>query len=67
MRSGEAQRLEPLPLQHFLAYAEWFRRRFVPESDPNDVAGIAPADGGVRVTTRRATKCRRASPCSRSA
>ena len=51
VRSGEAERLEPLPLQHFLGYADWFQRRFVPESDPNDVAGIRLADGGVRVTT----------------
>jgi FAD-dependent urate hydroxylase len=51
VQSGEAERLEPLPLPHFLTYADWFQRQFVPESDPNDVAGIALADGGVRVTT----------------
>jgi FAD-dependent urate hydroxylase len=51
VRSGEAERLEPLPLQHFLRYADWFRRSFVPESDPSDVAEVALADGGVRVTT----------------
>ena len=51
VRSGEAERLEPLPLAHFLHYADWFRRTFVPESDPSDVASIALADGGVRVTT----------------
>jgi cation diffusion facilitator CzcD-associated flavoprotein CzcO len=51
VRSGEAERMEPLPLQHFLHYAEWFRRTFVPESDPHDVASVALADGGVRVTT----------------
>jgi hypothetical protein len=51
VRSGEAERLEPLPLQHFLRYADWFQRSFVPESDPNDVAEVALADGGVRVTT----------------
>ena len=51
VQSGEAERLEPLPLQHFLGYADWFQRRFVPESDPNDVAGIRLADGGVRVST----------------
>ena len=34
MQSGEAERLEPLPLQHFLSYADWFQRSFVPESDP---------------------------------
>ncbi len=51
VRSGEAERMEPLPLQHFLHYAEWFQRTFVPESDPHDVASVALADGGVRVTT----------------
>jgi cation diffusion facilitator CzcD-associated flavoprotein CzcO len=51
VQSGEAERLEPLPLQHFLRYADWFQRRFVPESDPRDVTSIAAADGGVRLTT----------------
>ena len=51
VQSGEAERLEPLPLTHFLSYADWFQRTFVPESDPSDVASIALADGGVRVTT----------------
>ncbi len=51
VQSGEAERLEPLPLQHFLRYADWFQRRFVPESDPRDVTGVALADGGVRLTT----------------
>jgi cation diffusion facilitator CzcD-associated flavoprotein CzcO len=51
VRSGEAERMEPLPLQHFLHYAEWFQRTFVPESDPHDVASVALADGGVRVKT----------------
>ena len=26
VRSGEGERIEPLPLQHFLRYAEWFQR-----------------------------------------
>ena len=52
VRSGEGERLEPLPLQHFLRYAEWFERTFVPESDPGDVGRIELADGGVRVTTQ---------------
>ena len=50
-RSGEGERVEPLPLQHFLRYAEWFHRSFVPQSDPADVARVDLADGGVRVTT----------------
>jgi FAD-dependent urate hydroxylase len=51
VRSGEGERIEPLPLQHFLAYAEWFHRSFVPQSNPADVAHVDLADGGVRVTT----------------
>jgi FAD-dependent urate hydroxylase len=51
-RSGDGERIEPLPLQQFLRYADWFRRKFVPELDPSDVTRIELADGGVRVTTR---------------
>jgi hypothetical protein len=51
VRSGAGERVEPLPLQHFLRYAEWFQQTFVPDSDPSDVDRIELADGGVRVTT----------------
>ena len=51
VRSGEGERVEPLPLQHFLRYADWFHRSFVPQSDPADVAQLELADGGVRLTT----------------
>jgi thioredoxin reductase len=51
VRSGQGERIEPLPLQHFLSYAEWFHRTFVPQSNPADVAQVDLADGGVRVTT----------------
>jgi len=44
-------RREPLPLQTFLAYGDWFRERFVRDADPNDVARIEPAPGGLRITT----------------
>ena len=50
-RSGDGERLEPLPLPHFLKYADWFRHSFVPESDEGDVSRIELADGGVRLTT----------------
>ena len=52
VRSGDGERLEPIPLQHFLRYADWFRRTFVAELDPTDVARIELADGGVRITTQ---------------
>ena len=51
VRSGEGERIEPLPLQHFLRYADWFRRSFVPDNDPADVTRVEIADGGVRITT----------------
>jgi hypothetical protein len=48
--TGE-RRQEPLPLQTFLRYAEWFRGRFVADHDPADVARVEPAAGGYRITT----------------
>jgi lysine/ornithine N-monooxygenase len=47
---GEA-RVEPIPLQTFLRYADWFRETFVPEADPSDVARIERANGRFRITT----------------
>jgi cation diffusion facilitator CzcD-associated flavoprotein CzcO len=51
VRSGDGERIEPVPLPEFLRYADWFRKTFVPELDTHDVATIELADGGVRVTT----------------
>ena len=48
--SGE-EREEPIPLQKFLRYAEWFRSTFVPEVDPADVAALERDGHGFRVTT----------------
>ena len=48
--TGEA-RVEPLPLQLFLRYADWFRERFVPGLAPHDVTAVARDDGGFRVAT----------------
>ena len=45
------ERVEPMPLQTFLRYADWFRSRFVPESDPADVARAERAGGGFELTT----------------
>jgi len=44
-------RQEPIPLQAFLRYAEWFRESFVPESDPARVAALERANGGYRLVT----------------
>jgi FAD-dependent urate hydroxylase len=44
-------REEPIPLQKFLRYADWFRQTFVPEGDPSDVAALERALDGYRLTT----------------
>lgn len=45
-------RSEPLPLQAFLRYGDWFRRTHVAGSDEHDVAAIEEAGRGrLRVTT----------------
>jgi lysine/ornithine N-monooxygenase len=49
--AGE-RREEPIPLQKFLRYADWFRSTFVRESDPADVVAVDRAGALLRVTTR---------------
>jgi lysine/ornithine N-monooxygenase len=44
-------REEPIPLQKFLRYADWFRQTYVPEGDPSDVAALERAPDGYRLTT----------------
>jgi FAD-dependent urate hydroxylase len=48
--TGEA-REEPIPLQKFLRYAEWFRTSFVGDLDTSDVASVDRANGTFRITT----------------
>ena len=50
-RSTGSPREEPLHLQTFLRYGEWFRRRFVEDADANDVACIESHRTGLHVTT----------------
>jgi pyruvate/2-oxoglutarate dehydrogenase complex dihydrolipoamide dehydrogenase (E3) component len=50
--STEEVRTEPIPLQFFLRYAEWFRSRYAGDVDTGDVAQIEPNGGGYRITTR---------------
>lgn len=45
------EREEPIPLQKFLRYADWFRHTFVPEGDPSDVAALERAADTYRLTT----------------
>jgi FAD-dependent urate hydroxylase len=40
----------------FLAYADWFRTRFVSDHDVDDVASVMPAHGGFRITTAAGTE-----------
>lgn len=53
-----AERQEPMPLPLFLGYADWFRERFVPESDPSDVAAVEREASGFRVTTAAGSEAR---------
>ena len=48
--TGE-EREEPIPLQKFLRYAEWFRQTFAPEGDPSDVVALEREGDGYRLTT----------------
>lgn len=50
-RATGTPRQEPLPLQTFLAYGDWFRERFVVDADPADVERIEPTGKRLRVTT----------------
>jgi cation diffusion facilitator CzcD-associated flavoprotein CzcO len=47
---GEA-RQNPIPLQTFLRYAEWFRGRFVRENDPSNVAELDRIGDVYRLST----------------
>jgi pyridine nucleotide-disulfide oxidoreductase len=42
---------EPIALESFLRYGDWFRERWVGDSDPADIELIEPAQEGYRLTT----------------
>ena len=50
--TGEA-REEPIPLQKFLHYADWFRSSFVGDLDDSDVASVVRRNGAFHLTTRQ--------------
>jgi NADPH-dependent 2,4-dienoyl-CoA reductase/sulfur reductase-like enzyme len=50
-REAGEPRQEPLPLDTFLRYGDWFRERFVADHAPAPVKRVEPAGRGVRVTT----------------
>jgi cation diffusion facilitator CzcD-associated flavoprotein CzcO len=50
-REAGEPRQNPIPLQTFLRYADWFRDRFVRENDPSNVAELDRAGGLYRLAT----------------
>jgi cation diffusion facilitator CzcD-associated flavoprotein CzcO len=51
--AGEAiSTMGPIPLQTFLAYAEWFRARYVPDLDPSDIETVRREKRTFVLTTR---------------
>jgi cation diffusion facilitator CzcD-associated flavoprotein CzcO len=50
-RATGEPRQEPIPLQTFLRYADWFRQTLVRESDAAEVTGVERGGGLLRVTT----------------
>jgi thioredoxin reductase len=44
-------RIEPLPLQRFLDYADWFRERYVADHDPAAVVHVERDGAALRVVT----------------
>ena len=47
-------RVEPIPLELFLRYSEWFTQQFVGDHDDAEVAKIEDSEGGTfRLTTSR--------------
>jgi lysine/ornithine N-monooxygenase len=50
-REAGEEREEPIPLQKFLRYAEWFRRTFAPQGNPSDVVSLERTGDGYRLTT----------------
>lgn len=49
--STDEVRTEPIPLQFFLRYADWFRTSYAGDVDASDVAGIGAEGSRFRVTT----------------
>jgi cation diffusion facilitator CzcD-associated flavoprotein CzcO len=45
------EKIEPVPLQSFLRYADWFREQFVPEVDDADITSVERANGTFRLRT----------------
>ncbi|MGW3649063.1 NAD(P)-binding domain-containing protein [Streptomyces sp. NPDC000878] len=50
-RGVEARHGEPIPLEMFAAYGQWFARNAVPEVDERTVTRVAPVAGGFEAVT----------------
>jgi FAD-dependent urate hydroxylase len=50
-RAAGEPREEPIPLQKFLRYADWFRETLVPDTDASNVVQLERGGGAFRVTT----------------
>ena len=50
-RAVDEPREEPIPLQKFLRYADWFRETLVPETDASNVVQLERSGDVFRVTT----------------
>jgi glycine/D-amino acid oxidase-like deaminating enzyme len=50
--STDEIRTEPIPLQFFLRYAEWFGSRYAGDVEPSDVTRVDQNDGDLTITTQ---------------
>ena len=50
-RLAAEPRAEPIPLEMFIRYSDWFADRFVPNRDPDNVAGIEQHASGFRLVS----------------
>ena len=57
-REAGEPRQNPIPLQTFLRYADWFRGRFVRENDPSNVVELDRAGGRLPARDRRGRRGR---------
>lgn len=45
-----AQFQQPIPLEHFVAYGNWYQQKAVPDLQRRQVTGLERSDGGFRIT-----------------
>jgi cation diffusion facilitator CzcD-associated flavoprotein CzcO len=52
LEAANETRQEPIPLELFLRYSEWFIERFVADRDSSDIANVELNGSGYRLTTQ---------------